>query len=178
MNYKKLYLFLFLSLFTLLLRGQVEEYEYKAAYIERFTRFVEWPEAIESLKFNGIFKIAIIGRSPFNESLDDLFSNVKIRNQKVELIYTNDINDLIDANLVFVSSSEKRNIKDILAAINNRPILVISDTKGFGEKGCHINMYVDIDKIKIEINLEEIEKSNLKASSLLLSSFLIVRTNG
>lgn len=154
-------------------QAQISESEIKAAYIERFTRFIEWPNEIQ----NNTFKIAVIGKNPFNNSLDDLFAVTKIKNKNVEIIYTNNINDITNANLVFISGSEKKRIDEILKAINKNPILIISDSKGFCETGTHINMYVDENKIRYEMNPETLKKSGLSVISLLLSSANIVKSN-
>ena len=77
---KYIVILLFL-LFAGSLQAQVSEYEYKAAFMERFTRFIEWPGLGES----EVFKIAVIGESPFNSSLDELFNGTIIKNKKVEI---------------------------------------------------------------------------------------------
>jgi len=173
MKIKKLKILLLFLLFASALHAQVSEYEFKAAFIERFTRFVEWPNEIEG----DTFKVAVIGKTPLKASLDELFANLKIKDKKVEVIYTDEISDLENANLAFISSSEKKRIKEILAFTGKCPILTISDAKGFSEKGVHINMYVDNNYIRYEINKESIEKSGLKVSSLLLTSAKIVKTD-
>jgi YfiR/HmsC-like len=173
MKINKLIILLLFLAFAGVLQAQVSEYDYKAAFIERFTRFVEWPEEFE----DNTFKVAVFGKNPFNTTLDNLFADIKIKNQDVELIYTNNIVDIIDVNLVFISTSEKKRIKEILAFTDKNPILTIGDSKGFSAKGVHINMYVDDNYIRYEINEIAIEKSDLKVSSLLLASAKIVKTD-
>lgn len=167
---------IFLMLFSVVYtsaQAQISESEVKAAYIERFTRFIDWPDEFE----NKTFKIAVIGENPFNSSLDDLFAETDIKKHNVKLIYTNNLDDITNVNLVFISGSEEKRIKEILKAINKKPILIISDTKGFCELGTHINMYVDENYIRYEINQEALEESGLKVTSLLLASAKIVKTD-
>lgn len=168
--------FLFLLL-TNVAHAQVSEYEYKAAFIERFTRFVEWPENSNLSDSDHPFKIAVIGENSFGPALVDLFTHAKVKNKEAEITFTNNISDLLDANLVFVSSSEKRRIEEILSAIAGKPILIISDSRGFCEMGTHINMYKDGAYIRYEINPSALEKSGLKVNSLLLTSAKIVEAN-
>jgi YfiR/HmsC-like len=163
-------LFLILLL-TTNVQAQVSEYEYKAAFIERFTRFIEWPDEFD----NDTFKIAVAGDNPFRNSLDELFDVTKINSLNTEIIYTNDINELCHANLVFISGSEKKRIDEILSELNDKPILIISDSERFCEMGTHINMYVDGNNVRYEINEEAIKKSGLEVSSLLLASARIVK---
>lgn len=157
--------------------AQISESDIKAAYIERFTRFVEWPQELENNNFNDTFKIAVFGNNPFKTSVDELFADVKIKGQNVEIIYTNKLSELTKVNLVFLSSSEKRRIKEVLTEIGEKPILIISDSKGFSKMGIHINMYIDGNHIRYEINQEALEGSGLKVSSLLLASAKIVKTD-
>lgn len=169
---KTIIVFIFLLLAGAL-KAQVSESEYKAAFIERFTRFVEWPKNFE----NNTFKIVIIGKTQLKNSLNELFENTKIKDLNVDLIYTKDINDLKNANLVFICDSENKRLDEILEVIHDLPILTISDTDGFGTTGIHINMYNDNSYIRYEINPESIKKSKLNISSLLLSSAKIVETD-
>lgn len=162
-----------LLLLACTLNAQVSEYDYKAAFIERFTRFIEWPEEFE----DDIFRVAVFGKNPFNTSLDELFTDVKIKDQNVELIYTKDLDDLSKANLVFISGSEKKRLNEILAVLTKEPILIISDQKGFCEMGVYINMFFDNNYIRYEINQDSIGKSGLKVSSLLMGSAKIIKAN-
>ncbi len=161
-------------MFACSLQAQVSESEYKVAFIERFTRFIEWPDSIKGDTFN----IVVVGKTPLQSTLNELFTKIKIKERDVKLIYSNDTNQLVNANLVFISGSEKRRINEILAITNKYPILTISDTKGYSTKGVHINMYNDNDYIRYEINQEAVESSNLKVSSLLLTSAKIVKSDG
>jgi hypothetical protein len=166
-------LLLLLAVINHTVQAQISESDVKAAFIERFTRFVEWPEEFA----DSTFKIAVIGKNPFNTSLEDLFNKKEVKNQKAEIIYTNNISDLTNVNLVFIAGTEKKRMKEILSAIGEKPILIISDTEGFCQMGTYINMYIDGNHIRYEINVEALEKSGLKVSSRLLASAKIVKTD-
>ncbi len=173
MKTKKYIILLFLMLFASLLQAQVSEYEYKAAFVERFTRFVDWPNKSDG----DIFKIVVFGENPFDNTLNELFDKTKIKSKYVKIIYTYKLEDLAIADLVFISDSEKKQVKDIIAITNKYSILTIGDSKGFCSKGVHINMYVEGNYIRYEINQKEIEKSQLRISSLLLNSAKIITTD-
>lgn len=173
MKIKKTKILIFFLLLMGSIQAQVSENEYKAAFIERFTRFVEWPIEFE----NDTFKIIVIGETPIKKSLDELFENTNIKNLEVEIKYTDEIQDIKNANLIYISASENNRIDEILSLTNDSPILTISGAEGFGTKGIHINMYLDDNYIRYEINPKSIKKSNLQVSSLLLSSAKIVETD-
>ena len=173
MKIRKIQILFFLLMLMGSIQAQVSENEYKAAFIERFTRFVEWPTDFK----DNTFKIIVIGETPIKKSLDELFKNTNIKKLDVELKYTDDIQDIKDANLVFISSSQNSRIDEILSITNEYPILTISGSEGFGAKGIHINMYIEDNHIRYEINKESIKNSNLNVSSLLLNSAKIVETD-
>lgn len=173
----KIKISLLFLMFASALQAQVSEYEYKAAFIERFTRFVEWPWEGVADTLQTHFTITIIGENPFKSSLEELFSEIQIKNKTVHLVYTNEINGLTNSNIIFIAKSKRKQLKEILLRVKGKPILIISDTKGFGARGTHINMYVEQNYIRYEINKEAIKKSSLKVSSLLLSSAKIVSTH-
>jgi hypothetical protein len=62
----------------------------------------------------------------------------------------------------------------ILSCTGNKPILTVSDTKGFAEKGVLINFYMMGDKIKFEINEKAVHESGLVMSYRLLNLARIV----
>ena len=59
---------------------QANVYVLKAVYLEKFTRFVSWPEESRMNNPELPFVIAVIGRTPLTENLDQIYSNQKINN--------------------------------------------------------------------------------------------------
>ncbi|MFH0755995.1 MAG: YfiR family protein [Bacteroidota bacterium] len=157
--------------------AQYTEYEIKAAYLEKFSRFIEWPAPSALSDTSQAFLLGIVGKNPFDHILEEIFNDYKIKNRKVQIKYFSDPEQITSCNLLYISASEKKNISSILTKINENPILTISDTEGFADKGVHINLYVDNNYIRYEINRKALEKSGLKVSSLLLASAKIVHAD-
>ncbi len=174
----RFYILLFYMFLTNVLCAQVNENDYKAAFIERVTRFIEWPVQNDSVTDNNPIILTVVGENTFGASLDNLFSSTKIKNREVKLLYTNKLTDLFTSDIVFICRSEKPQLIQLLEVLTGRPILIISDTDGFAEKGAHINLFQDGDHIRYEMNVESLKKSGLRASSLLLSSAKIVKNDG
>jgi hypothetical protein len=173
MKCNKVKILFFLLLIVSCCGAQVSEQEYKAAFIERFTRFVEWPDKEHSNFFN----IMVIGETPMQSSLNKLFEKQQIKNKAVKLIYADGLIEPFDIDLLFIASTEKRKVREILSLTQKLPILTISDSKGFAQLGVHINMYRNNNYIRYEINEESFKHSNLEISSLLLSTAKIVNSN-
>ncbi len=153
---------------------QQSEYTIKAVFLEHFTRFVEWPESCGIADTSTPFVIAVIGESPFGSILDQIYTEQKIRNKKVEILYISTPDEITDYHILFISSSNKEILPEILSRTRNKPILTVSDTNGYAEEGVLINFILAGDKIKFEINEGAVHESGLVMSYRLLNLAKIV----
>ncbi|HSE42218.1 MAG TPA: YfiR family protein [Acidobacteriota bacterium] len=155
-----------------------EEFEYKlkAEFIERFTRFIDWP-ASSSVPHSDIpFDICITGTNPFGEYLTALARNVKIKNKLVRVRDVSRTEEIDSCNVLFISKSEASHLPAILEKISDRPILSVADTPGYAEKGVLINFYRSGNYVRFEINSAAVQKSGLRFSSRLLKLARLVDT--
>ncbi|MFH1196452.1 MAG: YfiR family protein [bacterium] len=163
-------LFIFLVPFCLFAQSETfSEYEVKAAFLEKFTRFIEWPyeEHIEDV--NKPFVLGVIGENPFKSILEKMYSQQKIKNKKVEIRYISTLYEIDGCNLLFISQSEKYRINRILSYTEKKPILTICDEKEFSKKGVLITQFVESNYVRFEINKNALQKAGLFVSSLLLN---------
>ena len=154
------------------LHGQSRESLLKAGYIEKFTHFVQWPDASVDT-----FRITVIGKNTFGNDLEDLFRKTKVQNNPVKISYISSIEKISDCMILFISGSEKNNLEKILKYTSGKPILTISDSRGFGVTGVIINMFSENEYIKYEVNKLTLEKSGLTISSLLLNYAVIIKSD-
>jgi hypothetical protein len=150
----------------------------KAGYIEKFTHFVQWPETSNKNDSIETFTIAVIGKNIFAEDLEGLFSKTKVKNSQVKITYISSVEEIDKCMILFISGSEINNLDKILHYTTGRPILTISDSKGFGLNGVIINMFPEGNYIRYEINRNTLEKSGLKINSLLLNYAVILKSGG
>ena len=152
-----------------------DAYTVKAVFLERFTRFVEWPpEAAIDAKLQP-FIIAVIGKNPFGTRLDTIYSTRKILDKKVKIIYISNVNEIEGCHLLFVSKSKKNDFHKIISFTRNKPILTIGDTTGFAKKGCLMNFYTLDNLIRFKVNEKAVRESGLSMSYLLLKAARIVK---
>src|SRR4051812_4604637 len=85
--------------------SQPSEYAIKAEFIERFTRFIDWPESA-FLGRDAPFVLCVIGGNPFGDYLDRLARERKIKDRKVKLLLVGRSSELDPCHLVFVATSE------------------------------------------------------------------------
>jgi hypothetical protein len=174
-------IFIFILLFYIIifssLMAQDKQYILKAAFLERFTRLIDWPLESGIEDTTKPFIIGVVGENPFGSILENLAIIQKIKNKKIEIkYYTNQNLDAI-CHLVFISKSEQDNLGKIISIIKNRPILSVGDTKGFANQGVIINLFFDKNKLSYEINESVLNRSRLTASYLLLMTAKIIHQN-
>lgn len=150
--------------------AQSNEYLIKAGFIEKFTKFTQWPDS-DNVNFN----IVIIGKSPFNNEIEKLYAKRKIKNKKVKVQYVESIAEIHNCDILFISDSEKNQLSKIIEFTKNKAILTIAESKGFAQKGVHINFYNTREgTIHFEMNPKSIKKSNLVVDAILLNYAKIV----
>jgi hypothetical protein len=148
--------------------SQVPEYEAKAEFLERFTRFIDWPAGSMSEDPQTPFVIGVLGRDPFGRYLDAVASSRRIKGKAIRVRRLESAEDATACHLLFVSGSESRELVRILARTEKRPILTVGDTPGYAAAGVLINLVTSEERITFEINEAAARKSGLAFSSKLL----------
>ncbi|MBI9071312.1 MAG: YfiR family protein [Melioribacteraceae bacterium] len=146
-------------------------YKLKAVYLEKFSLFVSWPEESNIADTTKSFEITVIGENPFEGELVDLYvkGNVKICKKKVDVTFIENIEEINNCQILYVAESANNQFKEIYKAVKDKPILVITDTPGFAEKGAHISFFVSNEgKLNFEINKNRATESEVRISSRLL----------
>jgi len=178
---------LVLFVLSLLALGQVQqvqaaeskEHQIKAAFLYNFIQFVDWPKE-KVADSNQPIIIGIIGKDPFGNVFESL-KNKKIKGKRVVIrrIKTfeelkkngeleDKINELKKSHVLFICSSENKNLKQIIDTIKTDNILTVGETGNFLENGGIINFVLEEKKVRFEINLDAANTSKLKISSQLL----------
>jgi hypothetical protein len=139
----------------------------KAEFMERITRFVDWPD--ESFTSDDApFTLCVMGDHPFGDYLAKMAKERKIQGRRIQLLRIGEVGRVGTCHLLFVSRSEDKRLDKILAATGDRPILTISDSTGFGARGVLVNFYRDGDNLRFEINVRAVDRSGLHFSSKIL----------
>lgn len=151
-----------------------KEYDIKAAYIYNFANFVKWPNKVFESEDSPII-LVILGKNPFQDATDTI-NGKDVRGRKLLISSITTIDKIDKCHILFISSSEKDHLQDILSKIAKKALLTIGDTKHFGYQGVMINMFKCDDRIKYEINLKAAKVSKIKISSQLLKMAKIVES--
>ena len=147
------------------------EYEVKAAFLYKFASFVEWlPEST-----NVVLCIAIVGEDLFGGALDQVVKGKSINGRAFSIQRFKSGREAAGCQIVFISVSERKRVRSILAQMEGGGVLTVSEIPGFCRAGGMINFELQDDKVRIEINPDAAERGRLKVSSKLLSVAKVVR---
>jgi len=147
---------------------QPSEYQLKAVFLYNFAKFVEWPEGAFSTPQTP-FTIGVLGQNPFGEELERTVRNKAINGHPIAIKYLKTISEVTSCHILFISSSERRRIAEILKATVQGNILTVSETDRFLQSGGMIRFFMDEKKVRFDINDEAARNANLRISSKLLS---------
>lgn len=156
------------------------EYKIKAAFLYNFIQFVDWPKE-KTPDSNDPIILGIIGEDTFGDSFEPI-NNKPIKGRKSlinrfesidKLKKTNgednsDIESLRKCHLLFICSSEKDDLTDIINLVNGHGVLTVGETSNMLRNGGVVNFLVEENKVRFEINLTAAKRNKLKIRSQLL----------
>lgn len=175
---------------------QDREYQVKAAFIYNFIKFIEWPKEPSAEKpkqkaadAGKTITIVIVGEHQFDKAFDPIIKK-KIRGSKLIVKqvpgpeqfkqkagnknrYLAEYREkygktLKKCEVLFICSSEKRHVKELVSITKDNSTLTVSEMDGFLASGGIINFVTEKSKVRFEINLAAAQKKKLKISSQLL----------
>jgi hypothetical protein len=163
---------------------QNREEQIKAAFLYNFIKFVDWPKE-KMADSNEPIIIGIIGKDPFGDAFEPIkdkkikgrgvvikrfksFEEIKKSSEKDKSEFGRKIESLKKCHLLFICSSEKKNLREIIKALKDSPVLTVGETAGFLEAGGTIKFLMEEKKIRFEINVTAAEQAKLKIRSQLL----------
>lgn len=165
-----LLMFLMVCSFSPKPTDQPQEYTVKAAFIYKFTNYIDW----DSLIPGNEFIIGVVGSSPIKGELAEIAKTKLIKDKKIIVRQYDHLDDINPCHILFISGKTSVDLDEILAKTSNKGTLTISEKEGYAARGTDINFIVIDNKLKFEANPKAINASGLKASSQLLKLAIIV----
>jgi uncharacterized protein DUF4154 len=146
----------------------VDEYQVKAAFLYNFAKFIEWAPGSFSTTSAPI-RICVFGRNPFGRNLSDVTDGKTINGRKLLIDQVADLHVARSCHIIFISSSEKAQLKRILEGLQGADALTVSDSNSFIEQGGMIEFVLENDRVQFEVNRRATEMAGITVSSKLLS---------
>lgn len=139
--------------------SQVDEMTMKAIYVERFARFVEWPNHMQG----DFFRIQVIGDKELALTFRKIFKKLEIKSKTVLIHQHEDTyNKNFKPHVVYVA--DKKRIRHIIERVNIDPVLIVSEGSGGAKEGAMINIFRKGTRLKFEINEQSMHESPLYIS--------------
>jgi len=127
--------------------AQYSEYEIKAAMLVNFAKHCGWPDRMFDRRQNKIV-LTIFGADPFGKVIDNVVRGRTLKGKYYfEIRRVSDLKDLRGSHIIFISKSERNNIRKIteyIKSFRRSSVLAIGDgIDGFCKQGGIINLFSD-----------------------------------
>ena len=150
------------------------EYPVKLAFLYNFTKFIEWPAA-SYRDPQAPMVICIVGHDPFDPGLEEDLRRRRAGGHPMEVRTLKPGDMLAGCHIVFVPVSDGQQALRIVREVKGSSILTVGETQGFAMFGGIINLTVEKNKVRLEVNLPAAQRAGLKISSNLLNVAKIVK---
>ncbi len=141
----------------------------EAEFLERFTRFIEWPSSSTVGDATVPFIIGVVDRQEVLDALERVAAKSSVKGKTLELRSVTSPGQVAACNVVFVGAVGQDRFRDIVAAVGSRPILVVSDSHGYAKRGSMINFITDGEFVRFELNPQAAEANGLRFAPELLA---------
>ena len=150
------------------------EYQLKAVFLFNFTQFVDWP-ATAFENDQSPLVIGVMGENPFGVYLEQTVSDEKINGHPLVVQYYKNTEDIKSCHILFINIRETKKLEQVLAAVQGRNILTVSEHPDFLKQEGMIKFVTNNNKIKLQINMEACKESRMVLSSKLLRLAEIIK---
>jgi len=152
------------------------DYEVKAAYLYNFGRFVEWPGKVAASQ-GGSFTVCVLGQDPFGPSLDATLAGETIGGKTIVAKRISGPEESGNCQILFLSLTEDSHLNKIIADLDKKAVLTVSDMPQFAQRGGMIQFVLEEKRVRFEVNLTATQHAGLTLSSELLKVATTVRRN-
>jgi hypothetical protein len=164
--------------------GKSKANKVKAGLLYNMVKMTSWPES--SFINNEPITMLFLGEdyngisSYFESQVRSRSLAVKGRKLAVKEIARTELDDVVrealkQCHMLFIMSSYKGPILELLQAIGDRPVLLVGESSSFPQDGGMIGLSVVKKRVSISVNLDAVNNADLKISAQLLQHAKIVR---
>jgi hypothetical protein len=148
------------------------EYQLKGRAIKALAFFTEFPAGHRG---NGPLLVGLMGKTPLGEILPRLFPpGSLIKGRKVVITFPKKREDAEGVDLLYIAPSERTRMAEILGWVKGKPILTVLDLTEARDLEPMVNLAIQQDKVKPEINLKVAKEAGLTFNSFLLTNSTII----
>jgi hypothetical protein len=151
------------------------ETQVKAVFLFNFARFVEWP-AFTFAGGTSPFTLCVYGTDAIGADLEAVVRGESISGRPMVVRRVSESRELQQCQILFIPRSADRELEDVLAALDHRATLTVSDLDGAARRGVMIRLMNVGGKVRLRVNVDALRAAHLTVSSNLLRAAEIVGT--
>ena len=152
---------------------QPTELQVKAAYVLNFAKFTEWPDrAFRDARASML--VCVLGNADVLAAFAGIEGKM-VQGREVRISSNPRGAELQACQVLYLSQSNSADPGSVLKSAAGRPILTVSDTREFAERGGMLGLIPVDGRIRFEANAEAARAAGLRLSAQLLSLAQAVR---
>jgi hypothetical protein len=139
--------------------------EAKAAFLFNVVKFVQWP----GLPPNRLV-IGVLAHDSFRRTLQGLVDRKILNGRSIVVRELRSEDDVQGCHIIFFDdASEAPRRGDIIRRVGEAGVLTIGETTTFLAEGGHIRLYVEMERLRFQIDPAGVELAGLKVSAQFMS---------
>lgn len=153
--------------------GSVPEYSVKAAYLVRFTRYIEWPAGTFADPAEPIV-IGVLGQNPFGSVLQKTVDGMKSQGREIRVRQFTNPAEAAGCHVVFIGRGQERDESAWLQLLRGRPVVTVTDSAEGLARGAVLSLFVEEKSVGARVvfgaSLPAARAAGVQLSSLMLGS--------
>lgn len=172
MNYSKLLMGILVQFSTVTMLHALSEESIKAAYLERFAMFIEWPDPIKE------YNVCVYNDDAFVQAFKTAYRSRLFNGRPLNVISLGVGEAPSNCTILYYRGSKPQQNSAQLAKFHKENVLLISDDKEDAKKGGMISFYLEKNAYRFIINQRNLINAKLDASYKLLNFATVIDAAG
>ncbi len=148
-------------------KAVITEHELKAAIVPKLPLFMAWPESAFADAGSPV-RIGVLGPNPFGSHLTDALRGKKVGRREMVLEACPSAEAAAQCHLVFISSRNLAEAREVLTALNRSSVVTVCDLPGFNQVGGMITLVAENKRIGLVINPAALREAGIRPDPQLL----------
>lgn len=140
----------------------------KAAYVYNFVKFIDLPSAEDKS-----IRVCLMGRDDLNGAMLGL-NHRMAQGREIQVRKDVALDQVKDCSMAFVAESDARLLPTLAKQLANSSVLLVSDARQAMDQGAHLSLIFNDDRVEFDVNMLNLQKSNIRASSQMLKLARVV----
>jgi hypothetical protein len=145
------------------------EQQVKAAYLYKFTSYVDWPEKAFPHS-DGPLVIGVIGADAVAEELEQIVAGRVVNGHTIVTRKLKRGEPLSGLHMLFIGRVDKAHLAELYSEAKNKPLLTVTESADAHALGSMINFVVTDDRLRFEVALAPVESAGMKISARMLTA--------